>query len=79
MPQIGQKLVDRTLLSDFCLRRCVSLVTLHSGLSFKSISLMDLKLSQFLFIKDLTGNSETAKKSCLKFFQYLGTGKIKRH
>ena len=39
-----------------------------------SISLMDLKISQFLFMKDLNGNSETAKKSCFKFFQYLGTG-----
>ena len=44
-----------------------------------SISLLDLKLWQFLFKTVLTGIPEIAKKPCLKFFQYLGTGTSKRH
>ena len=53
------------------------LTILHSGPSFMSISLLDLKLRQFLFIRVLTRILEIAKKPCLKFAQYWGLGQVK--
>ena len=55
------------------------LTILYTGQSFTSIWLLYLKLWQFLFTRVLNGIPEIAKKLCLKFAQYLGTGTSKRH
>ena len=53
------------------------LTILHSGQSFTSISLLYLKLWQFLIIRVLNGIPEIAKKPCLNLPNIWGLGRVK--
>ena len=53
------------------------LTILHSGQSFTSISLLYLKLWQFLIIRVLNGIPEIAKKPCLNLPNIWGLRRVK--